>query len=31
VFINGEEISYESRQRALFEKYRRLEGIPPWK
>ena len=31
VFINGEEISYESRQRALFEKYRTLEGIPPWK
>jgi imidazolonepropionase-like amidohydrolase len=31
VFINGEEILYESRQKALFEKYRRLEGIPPWK
>jgi imidazolonepropionase-like amidohydrolase len=31
VFINGEEISYESRQRALFEKYRSLESLPPWK
>ncbi|MGW8264984.1 MAG: amidohydrolase family protein, partial [Longimicrobiales bacterium] len=31
VFIDGEEISYETRQKALFEKYRSLEGRPPWK
>lgn len=31
VFINGEEISYDTRQKALFEKYRSLEGRPPWK
>lgn len=31
VFINGEEISYDTRQKALFEKYRTLEGRPPWK
>ena len=31
VFINGEEISYWTRQKALFEKYRSLEMRPPWK
>jgi imidazolonepropionase-like amidohydrolase len=31
VFINGEEISYDTRQKALFEKYRNLERRPPWK
>jgi imidazolonepropionase-like amidohydrolase len=31
VFINGEEISYETRQRALFLKYRSLEKLPPWR
>jgi imidazolonepropionase-like amidohydrolase len=31
VFINGEEISYDTRQKALFEKYRNLGGRPPWK
>jgi len=31
VFIDGKEISYETRQKALFEKYRRLEMRPPWK
>jgi len=31
VFINGEEISYDTRQKALFEKYRSLDGRPPWK
>ncbi len=31
VFIDGEEISYVTRQRALFEKYRSLEGRPPWR
>jgi imidazolonepropionase-like amidohydrolase len=31
VFINGTEISYDTRQKALFEKYRTLEGRPPWR
>jgi len=31
VFINGEEISYQTRQKALFEKYRSLDMRPPWK
>jgi imidazolonepropionase-like amidohydrolase len=31
VFINGEEISYETRQKALFLKYRSLEKLPPWR
>jgi len=31
VFIDGEEISYETRQKALLEKYRRLDSRPPWK
>lgn len=30
VFIDGEEISYETRQKALLEKYRSLENRPPW-
>jgi imidazolonepropionase-like amidohydrolase len=30
VFINGVEISYETRQKALLEKYRRLDDRPPW-
>ena len=30
VFINGEEISYETRQKALLEKYRNLQLRPPW-
>jgi imidazolonepropionase-like amidohydrolase len=31
VFIDGREISYQTRQRALFEKYRSLDSRPPWK
>jgi len=31
VFIEGVEISYETRQKALLEKYRSLEGRPPWR
>lgn len=31
VFIDGVEISYDTRQKALFEKYRSLEMRPPWK
>lgn len=31
VFIDGREISYQTRQRALFEKYRSLDSLPPWK
>lgn len=31
VFINGVEISYDTRQKALFERYRNLEARPPWK
>jgi imidazolonepropionase-like amidohydrolase len=31
VFISGEEISYETRQKALFERYRSIEKLPPWK
>lgn len=31
VFIDGEEISYETRQKALLEKYRSLDSRPPWK
>jgi imidazolonepropionase-like amidohydrolase len=31
VFINGEEISYETRQKALLERYRSIEKLPPWK
>ena len=31
VFIDGAEISYDTRQKALFEKYRSLEKRPPWK
>jgi imidazolonepropionase-like amidohydrolase len=31
VFINGVEISYETRQKALLEKYRNLETQPPWR
>lgn len=30
VFIDGVEISYETRQKALLEKYRSLERRPPW-
>ena len=30
VFINGQEISYETRQKALLEKYRNLQLRPPW-
>jgi imidazolonepropionase-like amidohydrolase len=31
VFIDGEEISYQTRQKALLEKYRTLDERPPWK
>jgi imidazolonepropionase-like amidohydrolase len=31
VFINGVEISYDTRQKALLEKYRSLEMLPPWR
>jgi imidazolonepropionase-like amidohydrolase len=31
VFIDGKEISYETRQKALLEKYRSLENRPPWR
>jgi len=31
VFIDGVEISYETRQKALLEKYRTLENRPPWR
>jgi imidazolonepropionase-like amidohydrolase len=31
VFIDGAEISYETRQKALLDKYRSLENRPPWR
>jgi imidazolonepropionase-like amidohydrolase len=31
VFIQGEEISYQTRQKALLEKYRSLDSRPPWR
>ena len=31
VFIDGVEISYDTRQKALFEKYRSLDNRPPWR
>ena len=31
VFIDGVEISYETRQKALLEKYRNLQNVPPWR
>jgi imidazolonepropionase-like amidohydrolase len=31
VFIHGVEISYETRQKALLDKYRSLESRPPWR
>jgi imidazolonepropionase-like amidohydrolase len=31
VFIGGQEVSYQTRQKVLFEKYRSLEARPPWR
>lgn len=31
VFIDGVEISYDTRQKALLEKYRNLANLPPWR